>query len=175
MWSGPPKSQEELLDRAIKVPWLIAGLGIVVAAIALVIVLVFERNLNGFSHATPRDKLIWGVLIGLACLSLLVWAPLSARDHKILKARGRRTRAVVEDVSMVSKGGARPVTISYQVDGRTIRRKSDEPESDVEQMQDHPFDVLYDPQKPTRAMILVGSLSTLPLKPADPSEPARSA
>jgi hypothetical protein len=118
---------------------------------------------HAFRIASTSDKIVTSAVGGLAAVLCIIYAPLGSRKAKNLRARGRRTTGLLVFESKFSKHGSWPVTVEYTIDSETYRIKRDMPGKEVAEIRNKPVDLLYDPQKPSNAIILLPSIAALPI------------
>jgi hypothetical protein len=145
----PPFDDTTILRRKM---WVPIGALIVVSLAAWVVALAAVGGKN-LVRSVPVDS-VRGLYVIAATVVTLVGVPvamLAVRNIQILLSRGVWTKASVESVSNIGKGGARPVTFSYVVAGRTYQIKRDVPGEYTKQYRKGTFvSLVYDPQHPQR-------------------------
>jgi hypothetical protein len=164
---GPPATRTEFFRRSATLPWIVTGIMTLVAIGAVVYFLVIQEPPVRAGGRTKTDTRMAGAItVGVIWLGFLIWAPISTKKWRVLAKRGVETPATQVSVSPLGKNGSRPVRVSYDVNGKAYTVANDEPEMFAEEMVNDPDGtrVIYDPEKPSRAIMLNPKIARLPLK-----------
>jgi hypothetical protein len=165
MWTGPPKSLHEYMTRRALMPWIVAGVIVLIMGACILSTAVAGRNpLRRFAVASPGDKIITTAVAGLVGAIALAYAPLGARKARHLAARGQRTTGRLISASTIGMLGSKPVTVEYTVGSTTYRLKRDMRVEQIAALRGSPVHLIYDPQKPGDAMVLPPAIARLPEK-----------
>lgn len=137
--------------------WIVPS-GIVVGVLLIVGLWVRYAHLAGSDNAADD---IWSrpiVWLALALAATIAGPPIlfvATRNYVWLIRHGAEVRGRVVKVSLVTRGGATPVTYAYNVDGIEYTIKRDTPNMMADRYRPGTqVLVLIDPRKPSRATVL---------------------
>ncbi|MGF1635372.1 MAG: hypothetical protein ACFCVE_16110 [Phycisphaerae bacterium] len=159
-----PKTFDAYMKRSVWGPWVAVALVFAVMVLLFVVAVVFERDpTDRFAPIGETGKWTFAIATGLVIVVALCIAPFWSRNMRVLTQRGRRTQGRVASYAPLPKGGARLVTIEFQAGGELVQVNRDVPKDDVDELLRTVVTLVYDPQKPSRVILLPPDIARLPL------------
>ncbi|MBC7785033.1 MAG: hypothetical protein H7144_14440 [Burkholderiales bacterium] len=160
-----PATKAEFYRRSRTIPWAAALICAVIAVGCVIYFLAIASPPEQKGRNTKSDmRSVYAGIAGVFGVGMLGWAFASTQRWGVLSARGKLTALTNVSASVLKKSGARPVRISYEVDGTQYTIARDMPASIVQEIVDNPSAarVIYDPQSPKRAEVLSPKIAKLP-------------
>jgi hypothetical protein len=140
------------------------GILVVMAIVIILLSLFVLSPPKNEGRRTKNDtRPIYATVTGAVAVAALVWAPIKTRAQRALLQRGRLAMITEVSIRPLGHAGARPVRVSYLVEGRKYILAQDLPEHTAAQVHGKMQDArtIYDPRKPTRADILSPAIARL--------------
>lgn len=159
-----PERLRTFVLKRVRVQLVLAAAGTAAAWLAYLLALLFDFNLLRFSGKPGERIMGYFVVAIVVSIALGIFAAVVFSKGRGLASRGRLAFAKVARISGISRNGARPVTYSYEVAGRTYEVHRDTPDEEIDTFTpSSAFRVVYDAAKPARSLLIPAGELDLPV------------